>query len=324
MVSSDSRVPDHYAVLKVARDASPKEVKNAYRQLARKYHPDVSTEKDAEERFKEVNEAFQTLGDSDLRRSYDGQLATGLSTEGIGQTVSSGRGVTLDDLTQGFGLENLFGGGSFFGGFGEKRSVSRGISITDNDLGLLHALIVACQSDGDGEWQVKKAESDTRDWMPTTIYEVTRKGNKVSVARRIDDWRLKADRGKRIYSEEGDELAGNEFVRETYLRGKKRIKGVPVGDRFDRYLNALESLAEKFAFGIRNEQGGYDVTGEAAAINSYNFQVQGERGDIDDFDRKREIPLASFMGELNKAGYRVIESTSGHGSEGQQARSGET
>src|SRR5258706_3831051 len=62
---------DYYAALGVARDASPDDVKKAYRKLAQKHHPDVSKEKGAEEKFKEIAEAYQTLKDPEKRAAYD-------------------------------------------------------------------------------------------------------------------------------------------------------------------------------------------------------------------------------------------------------------
>jgi curved DNA-binding protein len=62
---------DYYETMGVSRDASPEDVKRAYRRLARKYHPDVSKEKDAEERFKEVGEAYEVLRDPEKRAAYD-------------------------------------------------------------------------------------------------------------------------------------------------------------------------------------------------------------------------------------------------------------
>ncbi len=62
---------DYYAILGLERGASEDDIKKAYRRLARKYHPDVSKEADAEEKFKEVAEAYQTLKDTDKRAAYD-------------------------------------------------------------------------------------------------------------------------------------------------------------------------------------------------------------------------------------------------------------
>ncbi|HXZ96441.1 MAG TPA: DnaJ C-terminal domain-containing protein [Burkholderiales bacterium] len=62
---------DYYSILGVARDASAEEIKKAYRKLAHKYHPDVSKEPNAEEKFKEVGEAYETLKDHEKRSAYD-------------------------------------------------------------------------------------------------------------------------------------------------------------------------------------------------------------------------------------------------------------
>jgi curved DNA-binding protein len=62
---------DYYAALEVPRDADADAIKKAYRRLARKYHPDVSKEHEAEARFKEVNEAYDTLKDPEKRAAYD-------------------------------------------------------------------------------------------------------------------------------------------------------------------------------------------------------------------------------------------------------------
>ena len=62
---------DYYEVLGVPRNASQDDIKSAFRKLARQYHPDVSQEPNAEERFKEINEAYGILSEDDKRTAYD-------------------------------------------------------------------------------------------------------------------------------------------------------------------------------------------------------------------------------------------------------------
>jgi DnaJ-class molecular chaperone len=66
------RVKDYYKILAVSENAAPEEIKKAYRQLAKKYHPDANPgDKAAEERFKEINDAYDVLGDPNKRKKYD-------------------------------------------------------------------------------------------------------------------------------------------------------------------------------------------------------------------------------------------------------------
>ena len=81
---------DYYTILGVPRDASPEDIKKAFRKLARKHHPDVAKDKKtAEAKFKEINEANEVLGDPEKRRKYD-QL--GADWQNAGAFRGAGRG----------------------------------------------------------------------------------------------------------------------------------------------------------------------------------------------------------------------------------------
>src|SRR3954451_6843302 len=66
-----ARGTDHYRTLGVEKKASQEDIKKAYRKLARQYHPDTNKEAGAEERFKAISEAYDTLGDPEKRKKYD-------------------------------------------------------------------------------------------------------------------------------------------------------------------------------------------------------------------------------------------------------------
>jgi molecular chaperone DnaJ len=110
---------DYYEVLGVGRNASDDEIKAAFRKLARQYHPDVNKEPDAEEKFKEINEAYGVLSDSDKRARYDR-----FGREGLGNMGGGFHDYTMD-------FNDLFD--EIFGGFGfstgrrtSRRSPRRG------------------------------------------------------------------------------------------------------------------------------------------------------------------------------------------------------
>ena len=102
---------DYYEILGVQRSATPDELKTAFRNLARQYHPDVNKSPDAEERFKEINEAYAVLSDTDKRAAYDRYGVEGLN--GMGG-IPNYADIDLSDI-----LEGLFGFG--FGGGGSSR-----------------------------------------------------------------------------------------------------------------------------------------------------------------------------------------------------------
>ena len=117
---------DYYEVLGVAKDSSEKDIKGAYRKLAMKYHPDRSDASDAEEKFKELSEAYAVLSDAEKRKKYDQFGHAGINSQYSQEDLF--RGVNFEDLLRGFG----FGGGGqqesifdmFFGG--RSRGPARG------------------------------------------------------------------------------------------------------------------------------------------------------------------------------------------------------
>jgi molecular chaperone DnaJ len=105
---------DYYEVLGVSHDATPDDLKSAFRKLARQYHPDVNKEANAEERFKEINEAYAVLSDPEKRAAYDRYGQAGLNGMGGAPDFST---IDLSDI-----FEEFFG----FGGGGRRsRSTPR-------------------------------------------------------------------------------------------------------------------------------------------------------------------------------------------------------
>lgn len=103
---------DYYAVMGVARTATPEEIKKAYRKLARKYHPDVSKEPNAEAKFKELQEAYEVLKDPKKRESYDA----------LGANWKGGQDFRPPPNWQGFDFRDGGGGGfeeADMGGFSD-------------------------------------------------------------------------------------------------------------------------------------------------------------------------------------------------------------
>ncbi len=139
---------DYYKILGVAKNATDKEIKSAYRKLARKYHPDKNPgDRQAEEHFKEINEANEVLGDPQKRRKYD-QLGASYNQweragrpgggfdwgQWAGQGGQRGQRVEFNDLNDLFGgaggfsdfFNSLFGGAGGFAAGGQRSARARG------------------------------------------------------------------------------------------------------------------------------------------------------------------------------------------------------
>src|SRR4030081_1528689 len=99
---------DYYEILSIQKSSTADEIKNAYRKLALQFHPDRNPgDKSAEEKFKEISEAYEVLSDGEKRRIYDQH-----GHEGLGRTGFTGfEGVGIDDILGHFGsiFEDFFG-----------------------------------------------------------------------------------------------------------------------------------------------------------------------------------------------------------------------
>jgi len=169
---------DYYKTMGVGRDATQEEIKRAYRKLARKYHPDVSKEPDAERRFKEVGEAYEVLKDPEKRAAYDqlgmnwkaGQEFRPPPDWGGGFEFSGGvhPGAAFSDF-----FESLFGRGGFATGFGgvPRGGRARGedhharvlIDLADAFHGATRSLTLRIPGfDAQGHWGIRSRTLNVR------------------------------------------------------------------------------------------------------------------------------------------------------------------
>jgi len=190
---------DYYKVLGVKKDATAKEIKAAYRKLARKFHPDVNAgDENAEARFKEVNEAHEVLGDSEKRQRYD-QL--GSNWEAFSRGGAPGAGgfpggfrVEYQDLGGGGGggfsdfFRTFFAGGGGFGGgggfrgggfegFGEAGEIYEPPSDAEGDVTLTLPEVLAGTTR-----EVAIGERDQARRVEVKIPPGVREGSRVRVA----------------------------------------------------------------------------------------------------------------------------------------------
>lgn len=169
---------DYYAALGVARDASADDIRRAYRKLARRYHPDVSKEPDAEARFKQVAEAYEVLKDAEKRAAYDNagqrwrQHGAGAEPPPDWNTGYEFRGADfgdLGDMDRSDFFEALFGRHARAASQahraraarGEDRHAKMAIPLLDAYRGAMRTLSLrmpALDAGGDVRWQERQLE----------------------------------------------------------------------------------------------------------------------------------------------------------------------
>jgi len=138
---------DYYEVLGVPRNASDEEIKRAFRRLAFRYHPDHNKDPGAEDKFKEINEAYQVLSDPEKRRSYDryGQVATEEGFPGFG---FGGLGDVFESFFNAFG-------GTPFGKATTQRAPQKGDSLQAHLVLSFEEAVLGCSK----EIEIKRVEN---------------------------------------------------------------------------------------------------------------------------------------------------------------------
>jgi molecular chaperone DnaJ len=142
---------DLYAILGVERNASAEELKKAYRRLARQYHPDVSSETDAAERFKEINLAYEVLSDPQKRSQYD-QFGSVGGGGGMSDPFAGGSGFgNLGDI-----FDFFFGGNG--GGFGQAQRRPRSYQPGDDIQRMVNLTLRDCLADKPVTLEIERRE----------------------------------------------------------------------------------------------------------------------------------------------------------------------
>jgi curved DNA-binding protein len=155
---------DYYKVMGLPAEATPAEVKQAYRKLARKYHPDVSKEPDAEARFKDLGEAYEILSDDGKRAEYD-QIRALHASGGRRRNAESGAGMGDDETSRQFSdfFESIFGAGGPGRGYRAAGDHGRGTSFSQRGQDLHHRLALFLEEAAKGVQRTLKLEIPSAD-----------------------------------------------------------------------------------------------------------------------------------------------------------------
>ncbi|MDR2904635.1 MAG: DnaJ domain-containing protein [Helicobacteraceae bacterium] len=226
-----------YETLGVAAGASDDEIKKAYRKLARKYHPDINKESGAEEKFKEINAAYEILSDPKKRAQYDqfGDSMFGNQSFHDFTRSRGGANFDLNDI-----LNQIFGGGGFNGGFGGFGK-GGGFKSFDSDFGFFDAdinarMIVSFEvAILGGERQIEVAGESMKIKIPAGIKDGetlrVRGRGKANGNQRGDLLLSVAIEPSAEYTREGEDLTKTIFVPlKTAIFGGKTAVGAITGD----------------------------------------------------------------------------------------------
>lgn len=151
---------DYYEVLGVKKDANADELKKAYRKLVKKYHPDVNKESDSEEKFKEIQEAYEVLSDEGKRKAYDQYGHAGTAGFNPG-TAGNGYDFQGTPFDMGDIFNTFFGGGDFGSGFGFDFGAQRGSPREDVGSDIRYRVRVSfSEAMKGGEYKIKIKRED--------------------------------------------------------------------------------------------------------------------------------------------------------------------
>lgn len=168
MVFYDVRVmeyKDYYQIMGLQRNASPEEIKRTYRKLARKYHPDVSKEPNAESKFKELGEAYEVLKDPDKRAKYD-QYGQYWKEQGQGYRPN-----TQQKQSHGFGAEDLSGFEEFINSIFRQRTGQESASYVNQGQDIHTKLTINLEDSYEGAEKVLQLQVPSTDQYGQLAYQ---------------------------------------------------------------------------------------------------------------------------------------------------------
>lgn len=277
---------DYYKELGVSPNATDDEIKKAFRKLARKTHPDVHPgDKDAEARFKRVNEAYEVLHDPNNRRDYDAmyspEIPEGTSVPQWQQPDTGSttrRHANIDPLDLFYQVMQQMEQ-ERVAKEKREREASRikyersrdfgSINLPDTDIGLLLALIKAHQSTKDGRWEVIRSKDDVRSAnhvqggltipyiVEVKVDEYNPQLRKINIYVNPYDWQDPRDAGKPIekiekagfFKKKGVVEPRNLINMRYLIENKQNLKGVRIDPKawVSQYLNTLDAIASTLA-----------------------------------------------------------------------------